>query len=426
MPTIKRPELARQITLWLVLYGFLLSTALFIHGLWVNEDAERRVWEATLERAMDAMLDQHVRVPSAHWPNTGKFDLYRLDGSPNVPEPLRPLAAGLHDELVFDDREWVVLVREVEGTRVALALDIEGFEAVEARLMRPVLISSLAFMLLMVVIIHGGARLIVRPISVLAREIGLLRPDRRGQRLELPARASAELEVIANALNDYLARNDRYVERERAFIDTASHELRTPVSVIRNAAQMARNQVDVPIASACQLDRILRTTGEVEELVSMLLVLAKDPARVRHGDERVDVQALLPEIVEDHRTLCEGRDLRLALGELPTCVLAAPETVLRVAIGNLLRNAIENSDRGTITIDLAANGHVVIRDCGHGMSEQEIAALYTRMAQGGDRRSGIGLELIARLGEHLGWKLSIESAKPQGTVVTLDLSGVRV
>lgn len=242
----------------------------------------------------------------------------------------------------------------------------------------------------------------------------------------MPARASAELEVIANALNDYLARNDRYVERERAFIDTASHELRTPVSVIRNAAQMARNQVDVPIASACQLDRILRTTGEVEELVSMLLVLAKDPARVRRGDERVDVQALLPEIVEDHRTLCEGRDLRLALGELPTCVLAAPETVLRVAIGNLLRNAIENSDRGTITIDLAANGHVVIRDCGHGMSEQEIAALYTRMAQGGDRRSGIGLELIARLGEHLGWKLSIESAKPQGTVVTLDLSGVRV
>ncbi|ENN8040480.1 TPA: ATP-binding protein [Pseudomonas aeruginosa] len=48
-----------------------------------------------------------------------------------------------------------------------------------------------------------------------------------------------------------------------------------------------------------------------------------------------------------------------------------------------------------------------------------------RMARGGDRRAGIGLDLIARLGEHLGWKVSIESAKPRGTIVTLDLSAAR-
>lgn len=421
----KRPELARQITLWLVVYGLLLSAALFAHGSWVNEDAERRVWQAALAQIMDA-VQSPTGVSETAWRNSGGFDLYRLDGSSAVPGAVRALDVGLHDELTFNGKQWVVLVRDVAGTRLALALDIAGFEEVESRLMRPVLISSLAFMLLMAVIVYFGARLLVRPVSVLADTISKLRPDQRGQRLELPERASAELEVIAKALNAYLERSDRFVERERAFIDTASHELRTPVTVIRNAAQMARADAGLPKASALQLDRILRTTAEMDELVALLLMLAKDPARVRLTDERVPLHDVLPEIVADHHALCEGKDLMLTLGERAPCMLAVPEAVLRVAIGNLIRNAIENSDRGQISIDLDASGRIRIQDTGHGMSESEIAALYTRMARGGDRRAGIGLDLIARLGEHLGWKVSIESAKPRGTIVTLDLSAARV
>jgi signal transduction histidine kinase len=99
---------------------------------------------------------------------------------------------------------------------------------------------------------------------------------------------------------------------------------------------------------------------------------------------------------------------------------------VRAAIGNLLRNAIENSDRGTIGIALDQRGVVAIDDPGHGMDPAEIAALHARMAReagagaapGG---AGIGLELIARLCEHLGWDLRFEPRKPQGTRAVLDL-----
>ncbi|HEY9253139.1 MAG TPA: ATP-binding protein, partial [Stenotrophomonas sp.] len=94
------------------------------------------------------------------------------------------------------------------------------------------------------------------------------------------------------------------------------------------------------------------------------------------------------------------------------------------AIGNLLRNAIENSDRGTIRIVLSAPATVRIEDPGHGMSPEEISAIYARMARGNHsgRGAGIGLDLIGRLCEHLGWQLQFESVEGRGTIASLDLS----
>ncbi len=421
-----RPNLTRQIAIGLIAYGVLLSIALFVHGLLVNERAERMVWQAMLDTEMTAILARQQDEPGFHWPNNGKLDLYDFDAPDTLPPEIAVLAPGLHDELVFADNEWVVLVRDdANGVRHALALDIDGFEDVEWRLIQPVIVSSTIFMLLLAIVIHFGARLLTRPLLELAAAIGALSPDRRGQRIAPHPRASSELEVIANALNGYLERSDSFVERERAFIDTASHELRTPITVIRGAAQVAQGEAGLSPGAVRQLDRIVRTTMDIEELVSMLLVLARDPARMRDASERFRLDELIPTIVDDHRPLCEDRALELLTEPLVPCTLVAPEAVVRVAIGNLLRNAIENSDQGTIQVSLDAQARVTIRDPGHGMTPEEISRLYARMARGGGRGAGIGMDLIARLCEHLGWRLDITSRPEQGTRARLDLSASR-
>jgi signal transduction histidine kinase len=174
-----------------------------------------------------------------------------------------------------------------------------------------------------------------------------------------------------------------------------------------------------------QFERILRNARGIEKMIALLLVLARDPARLAAISTTFRLDAMLPELVEDHRHLCAGKELELALAPLPPCTLHAPQGMVRAAIGNLLRNAIENSDRGTIAIALDAHGVVAIEDPGHGMSPEEIGALYARMAREGEPAAppggGIGLELIARLCEHLGWGLRIESHTPRGTRASLDL-----
>lgn len=260
------------------------------------------------------------------------------------------------------------------------------------------------------------------PLRDLAQRISLLRPDVSGQSVAMTDRYSAELAVIANALNLYLNRQDRFVERERAFIHSASHELRTPMAIIAGASELAL-EADMSPPARAQVQRIQRTAQNIEELISTLLVLAKDPENLGRISDLFAVDELLPEIVDAHRHLCDGKALVMTMDLQSECNVIAPIAIVQVAVGNLLRNAIENSDSGTITLELRPGATVVIEDPGHGMPPEQVAAAFGRgVRTSGRSGSGIGLDLVARICDHLGWKLEI-GPRPlgRGTRATLDL-----
>lgn len=419
-------SLSLRITLWVVPYMLLLSVAVIALGNSLNERAERMVWRSMLHSEIDHFDRRRAADPGYRWRDIEGASLYGAGADRPVPPELARYTPGLHDHAMVDGRERVLLVRDVDGRRQVLAMDIGEFERNEYR-ESVALLATLAVLLAMLGIGLGwGLRRLVRPLGDMADDIRGLRPDRAGQRIRPASNASSEMVVIANALDDYLARNERFVERERQFIATSSHELRTPVAVIAGAAEVALGDAQLPAAARRQFERILRTARGVEELVSLLLVLAREPARLAAIAETFRLDAVLPAWVEDHRHLCAGKELQVAIAPLPACALHAPEGIVRAAFGNLLRNAIENSDRGTIGIALDPRGVVAIDDPGHGMDPAEIAALHARMAReagagAAPGSAGIGLELIARLCEHLGWHLRFEPRLPQGTRAVLDL-----
>ena len=412
-----------RIMLWLGGFTLVLALAVLVSGFVINEHAEQLVWQSLMNSEMDYFIERRQSDPDYEWRDTQDLRLY-VDGySTDIPGPLRTLPPGVHDEVAIGDRQWVALVEDNEGERFTLALDITDFEAREMNLVAWMLAGTVAVVIALGLLMVWGVGRMLRPLSQLATGIGRLQPDQRGQRVALAEDASAELVVIADALNDYLTRNERFVERERAFIDITSHELRTPIAVIAGASELALAQPDLPASARKQMQRVQRTARDVEQLISLLLVLARDPERLAEISDRFSLGELLPEIVEDHRHLSRGKDLALILGPMPECSIVAPLAIVQAAIGNLLRNAIENSDRGQIHVRLEADATVVIDDPGHGMSPEEISAIYARMARGsaGRERGGIGLDLIARLCEHFGWQLEVASEPGRGTRTTLRL-----
>ncbi|MFC3815655.1 sensor histidine kinase [Lysobacter sp. GCM10012299] len=416
-----RSGLRRRILLGLLGYVVVLTVAVILHGFLVNEHAEQLVWQGLLDAELDHIRELSSKDPDYRWVDTSNIALYDGRNPADIPPALRSLEPGVHDEVVVDGVERVVLVREVEGRPIMLALDITALEQREFDMGLTVVGSAVTMIVLLGIAIAWSVNRLVRPLSEVAKDIAHLQPDHSGQRIEVPESATSELVVIADALNDYLQRNDRFVERERTFIDSASHELRTPIAVIAGASEIALQQPDVPAGTRGQLNRIQRTARDVEQLISLLLVLAKDPARLAGVSDRVALDQLLPEIVDDHRHLTRDKDLVLSVSSLLPCEILAPLPIVQAAIGNLLRNAIEHSDRGEITIRLEAPATVVIDDPGHGMTPEEISAIYAKVARGGGERhgGGIGLDLISRLCEHLGWKLDIASDAGHGTTTTL-------
>jgi len=416
----RRRSLRSRLLLALLAYVVLLSLVVIAQGNLVHERAERLVWRAMLNSELDHAVERMRDEPGYRWSNTHTMALY--DGRDAVlPQSLRRFGPGLHDDVNIDGRYYVVLVRRIDGRTLLLTLDVTDFEQREAHTAVNVVGAALGLIVVLGLLVAWMANRMVRPLSRMAEQIGKLRPDLPAQHVDVRESASAELHVIADALNDYLQRNARFVERERAFIDTASHELRTPVAVISGSAELALQQTGLPPAAQQHLSRIRRTTRDVEQLISLLLILAKDPARLARSSERVALDQLLPEIVEDHRYLTRGKALTIALAPMPSLAITAPLPIVQAAIGNLLRNAIEHSDSGEITLRLEWPAKVVIVDPGHGMAPEEISAIYARVARGGgDRGSGgIGLDLISRLCEHLGWRLQIDSDHGSGTTTTL-------
>lgn len=402
-------------------YALLLTIAVTVHGFVVNEHAEQLVWQSLLDNELDHILERRREDPEFRWVDTKSMALYDSRGGGSIPRELRNLTTGVHDDIHIGESERVVMVREVDGHPLMLSLDITDLEAREEDMLLTVVGSAMALILLLALAIAWSVNRLVRPLSLMAKDIRALRPDQMKQRLRIDDSASSELVVIAEALNDYLQRNDRFVERERVFIDSASHELRTPIAVIGGASSIALEAPDLPTKAHHQLQRIHRTAKAVEQLITLLLVLAKDPQRLARANDRIALDQLLPEIVEDHRHLTSGKDLLLSIGPLPACEITAPLPIVQTAIGNLLRNAIENSDRGEIAVTLGDDALVTIDDPGHGMTPEEIGAIYAKLARGGGERGGggIGIDLISRVCEHLDWRLEFFPGPSGGTRTTL-------
>jgi signal transduction histidine kinase len=417
-----RPLLKHRILQWLFIYAVLLSAAVLAGGYLIHERVERLAWESLLRAELD-YYGQRIQANAAYrWHDTDTLRMFGVAGAPPLPANLVSLEAGLHDDMTLDGVTNVVLIEQINGKPVAMALNLTEFEGVEGAISAAVAAGTVIVILILGLVVMWRLGRVIQPLAALAGQVEGLKPAEPNQKVVLDEDASAEMVVIADAFNDYLRRNQSFVEREHAFIASSSHELRTPIAVIAGASELVLEQADVPPAARNQVARIHRTARNVEQLISLLLTLAKDPSRLADASDHVALDQLLPEIIEDHRYLTRDKDLTLALEAMSPCEIVAPVTIVQAAIGNLLRNAIENSDRGEIRISLQSDATVLIEDPGHGMSPEEISEIYARMARGGGRDGGgIGLDLISRLCEHLGWNLAFSSVSGRGTRTTLRL-----
>ena len=417
-----RKQLKYRILQLLVLYAVLLSAAVLMGGYFIHERVEHLAWESVLRSELDYYGQRTQANPAYRWRDTDTLRLFGVDGAPPLPISLASLESGLHDDMVLDGVNSVVLIEQIDGKPVAMALNLTKFEGVEGTITAAVAAGTVVVIVILGLVVMWRLGRVIQPLAMLAHQVEELKPAHPNQKVVLDEDASAEMVVIADAFNDYLRRNYSFVEREHAFIASSSHELRTPIAVIAGAAELVLGQNDVPPVARNQVARIHRTARNVEQLISLLLTLAKDPTRLIDSSDQMALDQLLPEIVEDHHHLTRDKDLTLVLGAMPPCMIVAPMTIVQAAIGNLLRNAIENSDRGEIHISLQSDATVVIDDPGHGMTPEEISEIYARVARGGGRDGGgIGLELISRLCEHLGWNLAFSSVPGRGTRTTLRL-----
>lgn len=262
---------------------------------------------------------------------------------------------------------------------------------------------------------------LVRPVRDLADRMQAIVPGTAGARLPTTYRRE-EIQLIAQASNAHLQRVEQFIERERSLLDQASHEFRTPIAVISGAVDVLK-QFSLPDASKPVLGRIEHAVHDLSETMVALLYLAREASPATEPVDVTVLHDLLPRVLADHEHLLGGKSARLRIGEVEPTFVAAPEAMVRIAVSNLIRNAIESTDDGHVELTLRG-GVISVADSGSGFNPVEAARRYRESLQQSApiRGQGLGLFLIGRICDRFGWKLSIESAESGGTRATLDVS----
>ncbi len=393
------------------LYGSMVLRDVLLKQRIVDE--AQQVWEL-IER------DPQVRLP----PQWGGFNTYYVPagGMPDeVPPELRALAPGLH---AGDDGLWrlTYVSRHAEGTLyMRIAPDLTD------HLVRWISRLAVAFSVLGIAFIswlgYRRCKRIVSPVAQLTDSVLTWDPRKPNPSLfEAPStRGENTYEVahLGDALASMSRRVDEYVDRERNFTRDASHELRTPVTVMRVAGDLLRNENLSPRGER-SLRRIHQATADMETLIDAFLVLARHPD-VPVDAEDVRVQDVVHEEVAIAQDGLEGKAVTLQVEAHADPKVHAPPRVLGVILSQLLRNACGFTEQGSVRVGIFAD-RVEIRDTGIGMDEETLARAFDpfwRADISDYTAKGMGLTIAQRLAERCGWQVALQSTPGHGTLAVL-------
>jgi signal transduction histidine kinase len=274
---------------------------------------------------------------------------------------------------------------------------------------------------LLVIAAAGGARRMARPMNNLIEAARRIESGDYSARV--PEWGSPDLRSVAHAFNSMSARLKAMDDQRRSFLADVTHELRTPLSVIRGQAEAISDGL-YP-ADAAHLAPILDATATLDRLVEDLrtLVLTDAGNLVLHK-EPTDVGALVHDTVESFRSQ-SAATLSVEVSDNVPTVDVDPARIRQV-ISNLVSNAIRHTrSSGSVKVAVASSADdvaITVADTGEGIPPELLPHVFERFVKGlNSTGSGLGLAIAHDIARAHGGALTIESTPDSGTIVKLVL-----
>ena len=362
---------------------------------------------------------ERLRAPVIPPPDTvvsGVFDFDRSVG------PSRYLVFPVHDA-----------GPEVAAVLVAASITSAGAEA-------QALLSSMLF----IAPIIAGASLLVgywvagrnlEPLGTMVRELEAITDGRSLHRRVVVEKTGDEVARLGTGVNLMFERLERNFAALHRFTAEASHELKTPLMVLRAGVERALRNPSTPPESLQALDESLMHIGHMSELVDSLLTLARaDEGRLPMAVEDCDLRELVLEGEETANILAEAKGLKVGAsipgGPVP---LRVDRNRIRQLVLNLVTNAVKYTpEGGEVSLGLSDQGDAVtltVADTGIGIAAGDVGHIFDRFWRADPSRSrvgespgtGLGLAITKWIAEAHGGTISVQSRPGRGTLFTVTI-----
>ena len=298
--------------------------------------------------------------------------------------------------------------------------------------------AALVVMPLIVALAIWGAFLIAasatEPLERITKEVVEITDGRSLHRRLHPEEGSLELSRLTVQLNEMIGRLEMSFAALRRFTADASHELKTPLAVMRADVERAMHASVGGTEQLIALEEALHETTRMADLVESLLTLARaDEGRFDLMREPVDLEPLARDVFETALILGEDAGLNVTMPRVENSVVLGDRTRLRQLFLNIITNAIKYTPRGgDVELSLSASEEEAtfsVRDTGIGIAAIDLPNIFDRFYRADRVRSrqaerggfGLGLSISQWIAQAHGGTLSVQSRLHRGSTFTVSL-----
>lgn len=273
------------------------------------------------------------------------------------------------------------------------------------------------------------ANRMTRPIQQMTRTMSDIQSSGQFKRLPLDEKSKDELKTMGQTFNRMMDLLESNFERQERFVSDASHELKTPLTIIESyASLLQRRGKERPEVFDEAVEAILSESVRMREMTEQLLLLAKQPEQWNVQLERVDITQLA---LDSTRAFCEAYHREVHCDDPGRIWAISDVSKLKQLLFILLDNARKYSE-DAIEVRLEVKGQecrICIVDKGIGMREEELSKVFDRFYRVDQARtrsgeasgSGLGLSLAKDIAEAVGARIELNSTEGRGTEASIIL-----
>lgn len=369
---------------------------------------------AAIRLSEDRVVAHQLQRAAESYPSM-TMNLRGYDEVGSLPESLRDWAQTNPDEGLyeFSSKELHVAVVPADGEqrRAFVVFDVAGIEAASSEDWWWLLVitsvvgtlGALGFGLGVLVM-----RRAVAPVAQLAKVVADIDLEHLSaedyKRIESNRFGDDEVGMLAVTIEKTLERISAFVERERYFTGAASHELRTPITVITGALELLE-QSDLSAADVKALDRVRRATFDMKTTIEMFLCLARETDEGLYVEQFL-VMPLVSKAIDQQRYLLSRRFVDVDIDDLANPRVCGHPQAFSIAVNNLVRNAFEHTldGQGPITIRIKEHELFVTNQV-----RSDAVERHTLTEASSSHGYGLGLGIVQRLCERNGWSFALNA-----------------
>lgn len=299
-------------------------------------------------------------------------------------------------------------------------------ENLQKTLMRYLLVMAALLPAVLLVAAFGGwflVRRALQPVDRMTKAAGRISAEHLAERVE-ETNAGDELDRLAKTFNRMLARLDAAFSQVRQFSANASHELQTPLTILKGELEVALRSSRSPNEYEQTIKSALEEIDKISQLVDGMLMLSRAEAGVLKFDRQaVDLDRLVEEVYWRLRVLSEARSVDLLLGELEPVVIKGDPERLRQLLINIIENAVKyTAAGGRVRVSLKReeeNAVLEISDTGKGIAGQEHEKIFQPFYRSPEalpeKGAGLGLSIAHSIVSAHHGQIEIDSTLGKGS-----------